>query len=397
MTTAILRSRTVRWAWLVLAMAWMMQAQPAADLPGKRVGNYTVSLRLPPDGLFAQEEVQIEFRIVDSSRVDPVLGAVPVIRAEVRGVIEMPAMPSMPKFDEIAHPEGVPGEYGLHPTFAHGGEYRLRLSIQPPGGQSPFAVDFPLAVQDSFRGKQRKRSPQPFLVEVKPSRSPRAGEPCDLEIRFRKRESPDRVWDAFETVHERKMHLIIVRDDLTQFAHEHPEPGPDGVFRLRLTFPAAGSYHLFADVAPRGAGSQVILTRLRVGGKSAPRSELPRKQLAAVTSGEITVALPSMPVPVAKTSSVLIRLTDTASGKPVTDLDPYLGAMGHLLMIHQDAVTFVHSHPDERSAAAGRNGLLEFLARPPKAGWYRGWLQFQRHGKLHTAEFVIEAAPGASD
>src|SRR5437773_679464 len=85
-------------------------------------GKYQVTLRLPLDGLYAQEEMQIEFRVEDTSRPDPLTGYTAVVRAVPEAVIDMPAMPGMPKFTEIAHPEGAPGDYGIHPTFAHGGE-----------------------------------------------------------------------------------------------------------------------------------------------------------------------------------------------------------------------------------------------------------------------------------
>src|SRR5207302_5878358 len=72
---------------------------------------------------------------------------------------------------------------------------------------------------------------------------------------------------AFETVHETLLHLIIVRRDLALFAHEHPTPNSDGSFTLRHTFPTPGEYRLFADTAPRGAGSQILFGKLTLPGK----------------------------------------------------------------------------------------------------------------------------------
>ena len=105
----------------LLAACSILHSQTAV-----RSGVYEVTLRLPADGLVAQEEMQLEYRVTDTSRVDPVMGAAPVIRAQARSVIEMPAMPGMAKLIETAHPEGVPGEYGVHPVFPHGGfEHRF--------------------------------------------------------------------------------------------------------------------------------------------------------------------------------------------------------------------------------------------------------------------------------
>jgi hypothetical protein len=85
---------------------------------------------------------------------------------------------------------------------------------------------------------------------------------------------------------------------------------------------------------------------------------------------------------VRKTVPVTVRIKDPAG------LEPYLGALGHLILIHQDAVTFVHSHPDDGAAA---HGTLVFQARFPKPGIYRAWLQFQRAGRVFTSELRFEA------
>ena len=39
----------------------------------------------------------------------------------------------------------------------------------------------------------------------------------------------------------------------------------------------------------------------------------------------------------------------------------------------------------------GRNGRIPFLVRLPKPGLYRGWLQFQRGGKVQTVQLALEA------
>ena len=236
-----------RIAWLLLLAC----AAFAADPPRRTSGKYAVTLRIPEGGLFAAEEMEIEFRVEDTSRPDPVSGFAPVIRAAPSATIEMPSMPGMPRFHAAAHLEGVPGDYGIHPTFAHGGEYRLRIEVHPPTGEV-FSVEFPLEVADASQAAGRKPLPPRFRLEVT-AKNPRAGQPVELQLQLRDRENG--IVRDFETVHEALMHLVIVRRDLTHFAHEHPVAGTDGTFRLTRTFSAAGDYRLFADTAPRGAGS----------------------------------------------------------------------------------------------------------------------------------------------
>jgi hypothetical protein len=91
-----------------------------------------------------------------------------------------------------------------------------------------------------------------------------------------------------------------------------------------------------------------------------------------------------------KTVPFTITFRAADSGNPILDLQPYLGAMGHMIMIHDDAQTFVHAHPDERDPQNGKQGELTFLARPPKPGLYHLWVEFQRQNKVGTAEFVID-------
>jgi hypothetical protein len=168
------------------------------------------------------------------------------------------------------------------------------------------------------------------------------------------------------------MHLIAVRRDLAHFAHEHPVQNGNE-FRLRLTFPSGGDYRLFADVAPTGAGSQILMAKLKVAGPETPEPARP----AVAVEMKTAAALPAR-----QSTPVEFRIADPAG------LEPYLGAAGHLILIHEDAETFVHSHPTEETA---RNGELQFLSRLPKPGAYRGWLQFQRSGQVVTYPVEVRA------
>jgi hypothetical protein len=381
----------------------------AAAIPGenpiRRADPYEVTLLAPPDGLFAGEEMQLEFRVTDSR--DSAKGAVPVLFARFQCEVDMPSMPSMARFEELAHREGVAGVYGVHPTFPHGGDYRFCITLLPPAEQlamnprpdAGFTVEFDLEVADA------SASPHPASARVAPFRlevlsappAPAAGQPVELELRVRLVNSPDlREATDFDLVHERLMHLFLVRRDLAFFAHEHPEMVSPGVFRLRHRFPAPGEYRLFADVAPRGAGSQVLMAKLSVKpgeADSPPGAPSPTGPVLSARAGGVLVGLmlPEEGLPPGKTVTVTAELRDP-KGRPVEDLEPWLGALAHLLLIHQDAETFAHAHPDEREPGLGKGGRIPFLVRLPRPGLYRGWLQFQRGGRVFTAELALEAS-----
>jgi hypothetical protein len=350
------RYRGARFEAVILLLVLFAALAYGAEFPRQTAGRYRVTLRLPAEGLFAQEESQVEFRIEDLSRPDPLTEYAPVVRLVPQAVIDMPAMPRMPSIAEAAHAEPAPGDYGIHPTFAHGGEFRLRIAVVPGT-----TVEFPLQVQDATA--RRKPVPPRFTLELSAQpKKPRAGEPVDLRFQVRDGKTPV---TSFETVHEKLLHLILVRRDLTRFAHEHPQPNADGTFTLRYTFPAPGEYRLFADTAPAGAGSQILSTVISVSGKdSGPLQAFPELTAPGRFPARKTVPI-SLPV--------------DAKG-----LEPWLGAIGHLLLIHQDAQTFVHAHPDD-------SGTLTFLTRFPKPGLYRGWLQYQTSGQLHTLTLTLHA------
>jgi hypothetical protein len=191
------------------------------------------------------------------------------------------------------------------------------------------------------------------------------------------------------------MHLVIARRDLGFFAHVHPLPQSDGSFVMSgFTFPTGGEYQLFVEVAPRRAGSQILRASLKVDGGTKHETvalSADRGISERVVAGVRVSIADNEPLPVKKASGLIVTFKDADNGDPVKDLQPYLGALGHLLMIHEDAQTYVHAHPDLRQDGNGKDGRLTFLARPPKAGLYRLWIEFQRNGKVEHTDFMIEA------
>jgi len=397
------------------ALFGQTQVPAGPPRPRQRAGRYEVTLHPPAAGLRAGAEMEIEFQVLDFGSADAAAaGPSPVLFARLRCEVDMPSMPSMPRFDEIAHREGVPGVYGVHPTFPHGGDYRLCITLLPPPEQAamtphpdgPFTVEFPLDVGDAAGGRRPFSEVRPYRLEVLASpTAPLAGAETELELRVRLENSPDlREVTDFDLVHERLMHLFLVRRDLGYFAHEHPDLVAPGVFRLRHRFLAPGEWRLFADVAPRDAGGQILVATLRVlPGEGDPPPPSPMASgpvLSAAAPGGVRADLeiPDGGIPAGRTVTVVARISD-ARGRPIEDLEPWLGALGHLLLISRDAETFAHAHPDERAPGVGRGGRIPFLVRLPRPGLYRGWLQFQRGGRVVTEEIALEAravSPGES-
>jgi len=205
-------------------------------------------------------------------------------------------------------------------------------------------------------------------------------------------------------VHDMPFHLFILAEDLSTYDHIHPTVGDDGAFVVDTTFPKAGVYHVYCDFLPVGGTPQVVHLHLATAGASPDRKGPPVK-LAPDTVFEKTVdgirfALTFEPPRIAagKAAALIYRLTDESTGAPVTDLEPFLGAWGHTLILSEDGERFLHSHPTQMlPATVDRAGLfggpeVAFNATVRKPGVHRIWSQFLRRGKVTTVSFTIEAA-----
>lgn len=206
-------------------------------------------------------------------------------------------------------------------------------------------------------------------------------------------------------VHEHPLHLIVVSDDLRFFDHVHPVPQPDGSLSLDYTFPSAGRYLLFADLTPQGARSQVFRLPVTIGNPAPAEPAPPQPQAAGTelladavpaTSIEqdpsITVELVSMPRALVAGPHAQLVFRLTRNGQPLTDLQPYLGAMGHCVILSQDTQTYLHCHPEQfRTPAPDDRGGPEvvFHARFPRPGTYKLWAQFNHEGRILVAPFTL--------
>jgi hypothetical protein len=93
-----------------------------------------------------------------------------------------------------------------------------------------------------------------------------------------------------------------------------------------------------------------------------------------------------------------LTLTVSLAGRPVTDLQPYLGAYGHLVALRDGDLAYLHVHPDgEPGDGRTRPGPgITFYATVPSAGSYGLFLDFQHQGVVRTAAFTATAGPPGS-
>jgi hypothetical protein len=183
----------------------------------------------------------------------------------------------------------------------------------------------------------------------------------------------------FDVEHERRMHLIIARRDLTGFQHLHPEMAADGTWSTDVTLPEAGSHRLFADFSHRDEAF-TLASDLRVDGDADLRA-LPAPESVAVSDGGYDVKLDAGAARAGEESD--LRFTITRDGEPV-ETEPYLGAGGHLVALREGDLAFLHVHPEDDGVG--------FAATFPTEGRYRLFLQFKHAGAIQTVAFTQEVS-----
>nr|MDT0662487.1 hypothetical protein [Micromonospora sp. DSM 115978] len=205
------------------------------------------------------------------------------------------------------------------------------------------------------------------------------------ELAFRVLDAQRQPVTRFAVVHDKPMHLIVVRRDLSGYQHLHPTMAPDGTWRVPVSLPEPGIWRAYADFAALDAdGAQVPVTLgvdLVVAGDYRPRP-LPAAAREATVDG-FTVTYQGTPQ-VGASAPLLLRVF--ADGSPVTDLEPYLGAYGHLVALRGGDLGYLHVHPEE---ALDPGGGVKFWLTAPSPGQYRLFFDFQVAGVVRTAEFTL--------
>jgi len=283
------------------------------------------------------------------------------------------------------------------------------------------------------------------------------GQPVTWTLQISDAKSGDAV-NNFEIEMTKKMHLIVVKNDLSWFNHVHPQFQGNGTFLVTTALPSAGTYKIYADYTVKGVGQEVPQFEFATAGQTvtpAKVSIVPDKmqgmwlvnkfnahpESQPDTKGGAVYEIAMMPMPmniVAGQDTMLHFQVRDDKGNPVKDLQPYLGAMGHCVILSSDTNSYLHSHPMAEGAQHDMGGMkmggdakmdgmkmdgakggdmkgmdmggmkmdspapksggpdVMFHTNFPKAGLYKVWGQFQHKGKIITANYVVNVAPGTA-
>jgi hypothetical protein len=188
----------------------------------------------------------------------------------------------------------------------------------------------------------------------------------------------------FATEHTKRLHLVAVRRDLTGFQHLHPRQDADGAWSTGLTLRDAGAYRVFADFRPTGGAATTLASDVLVGGAFTPRMLPAPASSVRVDGYAVTLRARGAIAGGEATLTYTVR----RDGRRVA-VQPYLGASGHLVALRAGDLAYLHVHPLQGGADAGR---IAFAATYPSAGSYRLFLQFRHAGRVHTAALTQEVA-----
>ncbi|MEU7996996.1 hypothetical protein AB0B83_16875 [Micromonospora sp. NPDC049060] len=266
---------------------------------------------------------------------------------------------------------------GGGPSAAAGPDSALTGHSHPPGtGAHEHGVDQAAAAQAA--GLSISSAGYTLTPLAATFTAGRAG-----ELRFLVRDAQRRPVTRFAVVHEKPMHLIVVRRDLTGYQHLHPTMAADGTWSVPLTLPQPGVWRAYADfTALADDGRQTAVTLgvdLTAPGGYQP-TPLPAPASSATVDG-FTVSYQGTPQ-----AGVTVPLTfrvDSAGGPPA--LERYLGAYGHLVALREGDLGYLHVHPEPQPV----DGAVTFWVTTPDPGRYRLYLDFQVAGVVRTAEFTL--------
>ncbi|MFG3133594.1 hypothetical protein ACGFZU_38595 [Streptomyces tendae] len=245
-----------------------------------------------------------------------------------------------------------------------------------PSGHGGHANATPAGLQISEAG---------YTLDLKKPRVT-AGE--ESELRFAIRDQDGHQVTSFRREHGKELHLILASRDLVTYRHLHPARAADGTWSTPVDLPAAGTYRVFADFTPDAEGATNLTLGADLAASGAYKAAALPEPAATTTIDGYTVTLNGTLSP-GKAGE--LTLSVSRDGRPVTDLEPYLGAYGHLVALRSGDLAYLHVHPNgEPGDGTTKPGPgISFTATAPSAGTYRLFLDFKHNGAVRTAAFTV--------
>ena len=192
-----------------------------------------------------------------------------------------------------------------------------------------------------------------------------------------------------ETMHDYKIHLILVSNDLSFYQHLHPEYNADGSYTVKTMVKNGGKYVLFADYMPSGADDKIERFEITVTGNELEAKLYNKENLTATADGyTVNLEVESGKLVTGETNHIAAIISKNGKGINANDLETLMSSKGHMVIISADTKKYIHVHPEVE------DNRLDLHADFETPGIYRAFFQFQTGGKIHLVDFVLQVAQG---
>jgi hypothetical protein len=228
--------------------------------------------------------------------------------------------------------------------------------------------------------------------------------------------------DDFLPDHNHLMHLYVIRlPQMERVWHLHPDMTSSGVFTHTLPPMPAGRYGLYADVVHESGLPETIVAEIDLpdvagkplagddaagAGPGIADAKATEKAFAFADGSRLIWERELDVYPTRKPHAFRFRV-EGADGKPVTDMELYMGMQGHAAFVKHDRSVFAHVHPtgsvpmaslgivqkateDPHATHRMHAALPSEVSFPygfPQTGDYRIFVQFKRAGQVYTGVF----------
>lgn len=223
-----------------------------------------------------------------------------------------------------------------------------------------------------------KLSSTPEIIE--------AGKPANLSISI----TEDSKNVKLDAVHEMKMHLLVVNEELTWFDHIHPEEQTDGTYKVSEIFPGGGKHLLFTDYKPFGTSGNVNVQEIDVKGTPLNIPKITTEKLVSKVDKYIVTLTNGNDLKTNKGQVLKFTIEENSKKLEEKDVEQYLGANAHIVMIGKETKDFLHIHP-----MSDINFPIYAETKIKKNGIYRMWVQFKIDGTVHTVDFTVNVLEGS--
>ena len=186
------------------------------------------------------------------------------------------------------------------------------------------------------------------------------------------------------------MHMIVVSNDLRFFDLVQASYTSNQNLQVKPKFPAPGDYTVFSDYNPFGVKELVSVEKVSIPGEVPFPTELESfSKTKTLSDTKIRLNLSEPNIKAGKQVTLKFDLKQASNNKPIKDLKPHLGQKANLVIIKSSSSLTNSDYIDTETIKNSPNNQVNFTTKFPQPGTYKLWLQFNRNGKLKTADFWV--------